>query len=188
MMQTSNQIEGAYSALGENMKIWEHESGHTLAYMALYENVSRLWIDYTVPTAWVRAPSQSAMNPFYGSDLEAVATVAGIVGEWHWADIDPIDHWKAVGPSAGDYADYQKITGLCRMSLSEHMAIAVALFDEFGETLDWIREISEDDDHPELLMEMRFNLSSEFFDFRQRHFKHLEPEESADPTEGDRVS
>jgi hypothetical protein len=194
-MQTSNQIESAYSALGENLKIWEHESAHTLAYMALYENVSRLWIDYTVPTAWVRAPSQSAMNPFYGSDLEAVATVAGIVGEWHWADIDPIDHWKAVGPSAGDYADYQKIAGLCRMSLSDHMAIAVALLDEFGETWDWIREISEDDDHPDLLMEERCHLFSEFLDFRQRHFKHLEPdltsgepwpESNADPTDDDR--
>jgi hypothetical protein len=177
-MQTSNQIECRGSALVEMIKTWAHESAHTLAYMALYENVSRLWIDYTVPKASVRAPSQSVMNPFCGSDLEAVALVAGIVGEsiCFTEPLNPIDHWKAVGPSAGDYADYQKIAGLCRMSLSEHMAIAVALLDEFGETWDWIESISEDDDHPELLMEERCNLCNEFFAFRQRHFKHLGPD------------
>jgi hypothetical protein len=108
------------------------------------------------------------------------------VGECLWAGTNPKDHWKAVGPSAGDYADYQQIAGLCRMSLSEHIAIAVALLDEFGETLDWIESISEDDDHPEMLMEIRCSLCSEFFDFRQRHFKHLEPDFAADPTDGDR--
>jgi hypothetical protein len=175
-------------AVVEEIKTWEHESAHALAYMALYENVLRIWIDYTVPETWVRAPSQSAMNPFYGSDLEAVVLVAGIVGELYGEDLNPIDQWKAVGPSAGDYADYQKIAGLCRMSLSEHMAIAVALIDEFGETWDWIQSISEDDEHPEMLMEERDRFAQEFFAFRQRHFAHLEPlpEGSADPTEDDR--
>jgi hypothetical protein len=195
MMQTSNQIESVESGFLKMMKTWAHESAHTLAHMALYENVSRLWIDYTVPIAWVSAPSQSAMNPFYGSDLEAVALVAGIVGESNWADLNPIDHWKAVGPSAGDYSDYQKIAGLCRMPLPEHMAIAVALLEEFAETWDWIQAISEDDDHPELLMEERARLFSEFFAFRERHFAHLDPDQplgerssegDADPTEDDR--
>ncbi len=160
----------------ERVKTIAHESAHTLAHMALYENVERIWIDYSVPTSWVRTRGQQRVtNRCYGADLEAVALVAGIVGELHGLGADPIAHWKAGGPTYDDYARYQEIAGLCKLSLTEHMTIAKSLLEDFREIWDWIQAISGEPDHEKLLMEARIEHGGQFFDFRQRHFSQLEP-------------
>jgi hypothetical protein len=156
-------------------RIAAHEAGHTLAHLVLFENVESLSIsvDPSAPRAHICASRQSSLNPWV-ADINAVALVAGIVGETYAEDRDPMQCWSVDGPTAGDFAAYQLLADKCLLRLPQHMAIATALIVEFEDLWEQIRSDVANwlpDEQQKFFMGLQH--SSGFFEFKHRYFGQL---------------